>query len=142
MRFIPGGTMIESVCVSATPIMPSLTASSTNQAQAPQCELLRATTAPTPLSFAREIASCMARCATSWPMPASPSTTAAEGAGAPHRDARARLHAAVAQPPRVVGEAHHAVAVDAAQVRRDQRLGDEPRVGALEAELLEARRGE
>jgi len=34
------------------------------------------------------------------------------------------------------------VAVDAAQVRRDQRFGDEPSVGARETELVEARRGE
>jgi hypothetical protein len=79
MRFMPGGTMIESVCVSAMPIMPLRTAISTNQAHAPQCELLRATTAPTPLCAARAIASSIARLATSWPMPRSPSTTAADG---------------------------------------------------------------
>jgi hypothetical protein len=39
-------------------------------------------------------------------------------------------------------EPHHAVAVDAAQVRGDQRFGHEPSVGAREAELVEARGGE
>jgi hypothetical protein len=39
-------------------------------------------------------------------------------------------------------QADHAVAVDAAKVGRDQRFGDEARVGTRKAELLEARRRE
>jgi hypothetical protein len=39
-------------------------------------------------------------------------------------------------------QAHHAVAVDAAQIRGDQRFGDETRVRRGKAELFQARRGE
>ena len=90
MRFIPGGTMIESVWVRATPIIPAFTAISTNQAQAPQCELLRATTAPTPLSFAIEMASCMA---VAQPLPHTGIAVDHGGrrAGAPRADAGPRL---------------------------------------------------
>jgi len=65
MRFIPGGTMMGSVWVSATPIIPAASASSTKYAQAPQWELLCTATAPTPLSFARAMASFIARTAAS-----------------------------------------------------------------------------
>jgi len=79
MRFMPGGTMIESVCVRAMPTMPSRAAASTKYAHAPQWELLWAAATPTPDSRASVIASCMARSATTWPMPAPPSTTALDG---------------------------------------------------------------
>ena len=80
MRFIPGGTMIGSVCVSATPIMPSLHRHLDEPgAGAAVRAVARDHCAHAAVSRDREIASCMARAATSWPMPASPSTTAAEG---------------------------------------------------------------
>ena len=64
------------------------------------------------------------------------------GAGAARGDVRARVDRAVAQPRCVVRQAHDAVAVDAAQIRGDERFGDEARVGRGDAELLQARRGE
>ena len=38
-----------------------------------------------------------------------------------------------------MGEANHAVAVDPAQVRSDERLRDELRIRGLEAEFFQAR---
>ena len=53
-----------------------------------------------------------------------------------------KLCAAVAQPGGVMRKPHHAVAVDAAQVGRNQRFGDEAGVGGFQTELVETGGGE